>query len=248
MAAPAYRAHSFAPGVPVTLGADQGDETARGDGTSRVELRLAAFVNTVSMSAVGSVDRDDQPPARGELGDEARRRRRRGGVDGDRVERRPLGRAGGAVADATSTLSTPSSASRSAGSLGERRNRSTLRTSLAEPGEDGGRVARSGADLEHPLGPVERQRLADRGDDPWLGDRLSVARRQRAVVIGARTQPRGDEGLARDLAHRLEHALVGDPAPAQLAFDHPRCGEVAGSLPPNRPRSAAPRVSRARPR
>jgi hypothetical protein len=30
----------------------------------------------------------------------------------------------------------------------------------------------------------------------------------------------GDEELARHLAHRLQDALVGDPATAELALDH----------------------------
>jgi len=41
-----------------------------------------------------------------------------------------------------------------------------------EPGQHGGRVAGAAADLQHPLGAIQLQRLADRGDDPGLGDRL----------------------------------------------------------------------------
>ena len=39
--------------------------------------------------------------------------------------------------------------------------------------------------------------------------------------VGAAAQALVDEQLARHLRHRREHALVVDPAPAELALDHP---------------------------
>jgi hypothetical protein len=77
-----------------------------------------------------------------------------------------------------------------------------------------------GADVEDALGAAKRERLADHRDHVRLRDRLAVADRQRRVVIGTRSQPLGDEELARDTLHRREHALVGDVARAQLRLDH----------------------------
>jgi hypothetical protein len=37
-----------------------------------------------------------------------------------------------------------------------------------------------------------------------------------------------DEGLARDRLHRLQHALVANPAPAKLPLDH--LGALGGEL------------------
>ena len=50
---------------------------------------------------------------------------------------------------------------------------------------------------------------------------------QRAVAVGVAAQLVGHELLARHLGHRLQHPLVGDLAPAQLALDHAlaRCAQ-----------------------
>ena len=95
-----------------------------------------------------------------------------------------------------------------------------------EAGEHRGRVARAGADLQHPLVAAQLQRLADRGDDPGLGDRLRLADRQGRVGVGAAAEALGDELLARHLPHRRQHALVADPAAAQLPLDHLRAQAV----------------------
>ena len=89
--------------------------------------------------------------------------------------------------------------------------------------------------LQHPLPALEPQRLADRRDDPRLGDRLPLADRQRRVGVGAGAQPLRDEELTGDAPHRREHALVGDLAATQLALDHlrPKRGEVRSA--PHRP-------------
>ena len=99
----------------------------------------------------------------------------------------------------------------------------------AKRAEDGSGVARAGADLEHPLAALQGKGLADRGDDPGLGDRLALGDRQRRIGIGAGALAVADEVLARHLLHRRQHPLVADPAPAQLALDHPPPlgGEVA---------------------
>ena len=138
------------------------------------------------MSAPSRGDRDHEPPAERELRQQAWRRRGRRGVDRDRVEGRPLRQALAAVAD--DDLDVARSRARSSSSraaTASRSSRSIVTTSRGEPGEHRRRVARAGADLEHPLGALERQRLADRGDDPGLRDRLAVADRERRVVVGA---------------------------------------------------------------
>jgi hypothetical protein len=89
-----------------------------------------------------------------------------------------------------------------------------------QPRQNRGRVARSGADLENLLAAVELERLADRRDDPGLGDRLALADRKRPVGVGAPAPAQRHEKLARHLRHRREDALVGDPPPSELSLDH----------------------------
>ena len=115
-----------------------------------------------------------------------------------------------------------------AGREGERPWRSTLITSRRQQREHAGRVAGAGADLQHPLAAAQLQRLADRGDDPGLGDRLAGIDRQRRVGVGAVAQRAGHEDLTRHLRHRRQHPLVVDLAPAQLPLHHPRAeaGEI----------------------
>ncbi len=50
-----------------------------------------------------------------------------------------------------------------------------------------------------------------------------------AVVVRVRANALGYEELPRDSPHRVEHALVGDPAPTKLPLDHarPRLGDAA---------------------
>ena len=66
---------------------------------------------------------------------------------------------------------------------------------------------RSRAPARRPRG----QRLADRGHDPRLGDRLAVADRQRRVGVGAAPEPLGDEQLSRDRGHRRQHRSSAIP-------------------------------------
>jgi hypothetical protein len=96
----------------------------------------------------------------------------------------------------------------------------------AEAGEQRGVVARAGADVEDPLMALQLEQLEHARHDQRLGDRLAGADRQRHVVPGLGRQRLRDEQLARDLADRLEHALVGD-VQAQL-LDQP----VGGALEP----------------
>jgi hypothetical protein len=83
-----------------------------------------------------------------------------------------------------------------------------------------GGVARSGADLEHPVpggnaGGIDHQR-----DDVRLADRLLFANRQRAVLIGELAQRFRNEALARDRAKGIEDRGRFDSAAAELPLDH----------------------------
>ena len=81
-----------------------------------------------------------------------------------------------------------------------------------QPGQQGGVVARARADVEHALAAVQLQQLEHAGDDERLGDRLLGADRQRHVLPRVVAQLGRHEGLARDRADGLEHALVADVA------------------------------------
>ena len=129
----------------------------------------------------------------------------------------------------TSTLAVAGLRERLARSLGELRDsldRDHLRREL---GEHGGLVAGARADVEDALVAFESKERADRRDDERLRDRLPMPDRKGAVVVRVRTNALGNEELARDSSHRIEDALVGDPASTKLPFDHarPRLGDAA---------------------
>ena len=160
--------------------------------------------NTVSMSARVGGDRDHEAAARrraARSGSGAARARWRG-----RRSRRTGARSGRPAlpsADhAPRRCATPSSASSSRAPAASSSTRSIVITSRASMRQHGGRVPGAGPDLQHALGALQRQRLADRGHDPGLGDRLAVADRQRGVGVGAPPVALRHEQLARDRRHR----------------------------------------------
>ena len=83
-----------------------------------------------------------------------------------------------------------------------------------DPREHGGGVAGAGADLEHGFAARELQRLRHQRDDVGLRDRLAFLDRQRRVLVGELVQSRRQEGLARDVAHGVEHERVAHAARA----------------------------------
>ena len=93
---------------------------------------------------------------------------------------------------------------------------------LGDAAHHRGGVARSGADFEHPVARRHIGRLDHQRDDIGLADRLLLADRQRAVLIGEFAQAIRQEFLARHLAHGGEDMFAADAAPAQVAIDH-RC-------------------------
>ena len=216
--APPLRLSGSAIGEP--LFADEGHEPARGDTVD--SMPPSAERSRVSTSAPGSASGITMRPAGRELGEQARGRRRGRGVHGDRVERRPIGRAPRPVADPHLDRPGSSASSRARASVASSAKRSMLSTSRGEQGEHRGRVARAGADLEHALVAGEAEALADRRHHPGLGDRLPVTDRQRRVGVRAAPEPLGDEQLPRHRGHRGEHPVVADPPPAKLTLDHPR--------------------------
>ena len=83
-------------------------------------------------------------------------------------------------------------------------------------------VARARPDLEHALIRRGHGEHRHARHDPRLRHRLALPDRHGAVAVRVPAHVLGQEALARNLAHRAEHALVLDPAAAQLVLDHPR--------------------------
>ena len=189
-------------------------------------------------------DGHDEPAARLELLVERVRDSRRGGSDGDRGEGRVLGEAERPVADVHLDAAVARRGERLAGPFGEL-GHALDRVHLAgELGEHGRLVARAGADVEHALAALQRERLADPGDHVGLRDRLARADRQRRVLVRAPALLGRDEELARHLGHRREHALVHDVAAAELLVHHPAAGYRRRFM----PRAERRRIAAAAPR
>src|SRR5262249_43702337 len=81
-------------------------------------------------------------------------------------------------------------------------------------------VARARPDLEDAVAGSRGKELRHLGDHVRLADGLAGLDREGLVRIRAGGLVVADEPLARDPFHRLEDALVADPAVAQLALDH----------------------------
>ncbi len=73
-------------------------------------------------------------------------------------------------------------------------------------------VARSGADLEHGVAGLDLGKLEHARHDVGLGDGLPRLDRECGVLIGEFLQMLGHEGLARHLPHRREQQRIGDAA------------------------------------
>ena len=99
--------------------------------------------------------------------------------------------------------------------------RSRLVTSAPSRGQDRRLVARSGAELEHPVARSWREELGHARDDPGLADRLARVDRHGLVGVRLAAMALIDEPLTRDGGHGLEHALVVDAPGAELLVDHP---------------------------
>ena len=95
----------------------------------------------------------------------------------------------------------------------------------AEFGEDGGLVARAGADLQHRLRMVANDEVGHGRDHEGLRDGLVVADRQRGVLVGATCQRLVHEQVARGIPDHFQHGLV-----VNAFFPQARHQPVAGPL------------------
>src|SRR5271165_2851028 len=84
-------------------------------------------------------------------------------------------------------------------------------------GENGRRVARSGADLEHSLAAAQPERLDHECDDVGLRDCLTLLDWQRSIFVGEFAKLLGQEGLARDAALASKTSSERTPR-ATMAF------------------------------
>src|SRR5262249_23341431 len=81
-------------------------------------------------------------------------------------------------------------------------------------------VPRSRADLEHAMRGLRVEQLAHECDHVWLRNRLTFADGKRKVFVGFVCGYVGDEEVALDGAHRIQHARVVDPARLDLCASH----------------------------
>src|SRR5208283_1557523 len=81
-------------------------------------------------------------------------------------------------------------------------------------------VATAGADFEHALDAGQLRDFATERDHVWLRYCLFGADWKRAVVVGMLAQFAGDEAIAFDGAHRVEHTPIGDAASLKLLGHH----------------------------
>ena len=154
----------------------------------------------------------------------------------------------------TSTFEAPCVAKAGSGLLGQLRNALDGHHVGRELREHGGLVPGARADVEHALRPVEAEEGADRRHDERLRDRLALAYRERAVVVGVAAEALRHEELPRHAAHRVEHALVRDPTAAELPLDHLRArdggvdgrGHLASVRSPAKRAAWRPRIRAAR--
>src|SRR6516165_4707822 len=87
-------------------------------------------------------------------------------------------------------------------------------------GENGGRIARSSADLEHPLAAVEPERLRHECDDVGLRDGLALLNRQWRVFVGEFAKLLRQERLAGNAAHGVQHQFGADAPGDDGLFNH----------------------------
>jgi len=91
------------------------------------------------------------------------------------------------------------------------------------PGEDGknGRlIAAAGADLEHPLTPLQGEQFAHAGHHVRLGNRLIAPNGQGVILIRTLAEIVRNKLVTRKLRHRLENALILNTTTHELLSDH----------------------------
>ena len=205
-------------------GAGHRDEAHREDGFA-LQLR-AALAQQVEVLLTGLADRDDHAAAIPELVDQRLRNVIRGAGDDDRVEGRGFQPALVAIAVPYPDVAVAESGEIARRLPGQRFNDLDAVHLAHQARQDRRLIARSGTDLKHPIARLRLQFLGHEGDDVGLRNRLSMADRQRAVVIGVGPELGRNEFMSRHRGHRLEDCRVGDAARigAQLLVDHAHSG------------------------
>ena len=164
--------------------------------------------------------RGHEAPAGSELVEERFRNLRRRRRDHDAVEGRRLRPAPVAVSHPEVDPVVAGGPQRGLGARGQPRQQFDGPDLDPDLGEDRRLVARSRADLEHPLPrPQPRQRTHQR-HDVRLGNRLLLADRERTVGVGVRALGRRDEPFAGHRLQRPQHRPVADAAGFDLAPHH----------------------------
>ena len=201
------------------LGADERDETHRAELLARIASPHRPPHAHELLGARRRPDRNHQPAADGELLEQGLGDLRAAGGNDDRVVRRMLRPAERAVAVVhvhVRIAELPQAPLRRPRELLVALDRIDLGRDAAQ---HGGRVAGSGADLEHAVARRELERRGHRRDDVRLRDRLPGLDRQRRVLVGELGELGGDERLTRHGPHRGEDRLVAEAAGHEL-LDH----------------------------
>ena len=156
---------------------------------------------TVSMSASPAATGTTRRPPSASWPSSVRGGRRRG-RRGRRSRRRGPARAGRGCRRRRSARRCRCRAHRARAGLARRATawRSMPITSAARQRQHRGRVAGPVPISSTRSPPPSSQRLADRGDDPGLGDRLALADRQRRVGVGAAARSRSGTNSSRGTA------------------------------------------------
>ena len=164
--------------------------------------------------------RNGHHAAFGQLRDQARRHLRRASGHHDLVERRVLRQSQAAIAVDHVHVPVAKFLQDLARLVGQ------FRVPLDGPHlggqfcQHGRLVAGACPHFQHAVGRPQLQRLDHRGHHVRLRNCLTLADRDRAVRVGFPRVLGSDEPLARNLAHGRQHALVANPAPAQLLLHH----------------------------
>ncbi len=82
-------------------------------------------------------------------------------------------------------------------------------------------IPAAGADLQHGILHRQAEHLRHQRHDVRLRDRLAAANGERVVIIRQHAQVVGQKAVARNRAHRVQHARIVDVARFQLFADHP---------------------------
>ena len=164
---------------------------------------------------------DQQSASRGELFREWRRHRGTARRDENRVVGGVAAPAQGAVAQEHRHVDRARLTQRPLRGAGERLDPLDRKHLPGQGAEQGGLIARAGADLQNPLRPAQPQGFEIAGLGERLRDRLTLADRQRCVLVRAMPHRLGHEEVARRLGERLQDRQIANAFRAQC-LDEPR--------------------------